>query len=135
MGTGYHLFQDNAAATLVICDATKVGDGRHGGAEVVGLEPMPSGGLDPVAVVDLLVARGCKAVLVEGGGVTISRFLKAGVLDRLHLTVAPMVLGQGRAGLTLPGAGQIDRALRPQVRHFPLGDDMLFDCSFAATSQ
>lgn len=135
LGTDYHLFRDDAAATMVICDAENIGDGRHGSAEVVGLAAMPDGGLDPVAVVDLLVARGCKAVLVEGGGVTISRFLEAGVLDRLHLTVAPMVLGQGRSGLALPGAGQIDSALRPLVRHFPLGDDMLFDCSFAAASQ
>lgn len=135
LSTDYHLFQDGAAATLLICDVSRVGDGRHGDAEVVGLTPLPDGGLDPLAVVDLLAARGCKAVLVEGGGVTISRFLEAGVLDRLHLTVAPMVLGQGRAGLIMPGAGQIDSALRPQVRHFAMGDDMLFDCSFAAPTQ
>lgn len=135
LGTDYHLFRDAAVATLVICDVARVGDGRHGSAEVAGLTPMADGGLDPVEVVELLAARGCKAVLVEGGGVTISRFLEAGVLDRLHLTVAPMVLGHGRAGLMMPGAGEIAGALRPQVRHFPLGDDMLFDCSFVPPVQ
>ena len=31
-------------------------------------------------------------VLVEGGGVTVSRFLQAGLLDRLHVTVAPLLI-------------------------------------------
>lgn len=134
LGTDYHLFQDGAAETLVICDGALVGDGRHGKADVVGITPAVGGGLDPQAVIELLAARGLNSVIVEGGGITISKFMRAGVLDRLHLTVAPLVLGAGRAGLRLPAPAQLDAALRLQVRHYQLGEDMLFDCAFSRAS-
>ena len=113
LGTDYRLFQDGAADTLVICDVAMVGDGRHGQAEVVGLAPQVGGGLDPCAVIELLAARGLTSIVVEGGGITISKFMRAGVLDRLHLTVAPLVLGAGRAGLRLPASAQTRRGAAP----------------------
>ena len=54
----------------------------------------------------------------EGGGITVSRFLQAGLLDRLHVTVAPMLIGSGRPALTLPPIGTLAQALRPRCRHF-----------------
>ena len=66
-------------------------------------------------------------MLVEGGGITVSRFLEAGLLDRLHLTVAPILMGSGRPGITLPLIETLDQSLRARCRHIPLGDDLLFD--------
>jgi riboflavin biosynthesis pyrimidine reductase len=66
-------------------------------------------------------------VLVEGGGITVSRFLAAGVVDRLHVTVAPLLIGSGRPALTLEPIDTLRQALRPRCRHFHLGDDILFD--------
>ena len=43
----------------------------------------------------------CAAFIVEGGGVTVSRFLAAGCLDRLHVTIAPLLLGSGVPAFTL----------------------------------
>ena len=40
-------------------------------------------------------ARGCSRVFVEGGGVTVSSFLQAGLLDRLHIAIAPLLIGEG----------------------------------------
>ena len=71
-------------------------------------------------------------ILVEGGGVTVSRFLEAGLLDRLHLTVAPILMGSGRRGITLPPIETLDQALRPPCRHFSLGDDLLFDMDLSS---
>ena len=68
-----------------------------------------------------------RRVLVEGGGITVSRFLQAGLLDRLHVTVAPLLIGSGRAALTLPAIETLAQALRPRCRHFHLGEDVLFD--------
>jgi riboflavin biosynthesis pyrimidine reductase len=78
-------------------------------------------------VLEALRARGYRRVLVEGGGVTVSRFLQAGVLDRLHVCVAPLLIGSGRPALTLPPVETLAHALRPRCRHFHLGDDLLFD--------
>lgn len=96
------------------------------GVEVVSL-PLEDGGFDPRAIVEELARRGLERVLVEGGGITVSRFLAEGVLDRLHVSVAPLLIGSGRPAFTLPVVETLDEALRPPVRHFRLGADLLFD--------
>lgn len=102
------------------------------GVEVIRLDERAEGGFDPAEVVSLLASRGLRRILVEGGGTTVSRFLASGVLDRLHVSVAPLILGSGRPGLTLPLVDTLDQALRPPVRHFHLGDDLLFDFDLAS---
>lgn len=84
-------------------------------------------GFAPQAVLALLASRGLKRVLIEGGGLTVSRFLQAGALDRLHVMVAPLLIGSGRPGLSLPPIGTLDEALRPRSRSFACGTDTLFD--------
>ena len=69
---------------------------------------------------------------VEGGGVTVSRFLQAGLLDRLHLTVAPILIGSGRPSISLESISTLDHALRPACRRFTLGEDVLFDLELRA---
>ena len=96
------------------------------GVEVVHL-PIASGGFEPIDVVAELRDRGLHRILIEGGGITVSRFLEAGVLDRLHISVAPLLIGSGRPGITLPEIQTLDQAHRPPVRHFRLGSDVLFD--------
>ena len=128
------LFTDGLAPTLWI---------RRGpaptrlAAHVEVAEPPSSGGPDgaiaPTDLIELMRARGWRRVLVEGGGVTVSRFLEAGALDRLHVTVAPLLIGAGRHGITLPPVPSLDQALRPPCRHFALGADVLFDLDLAPT--
>ena len=89
--------------------------------------PTASGGFRPADVLQLLAAQGLNRVLVEGGGITVSRFLDAGVLNRLHLTIAPLLLGSGRASLSLNPIDHLDQALRPRWRRFLLGADLLYD--------
>jgi len=84
-------------------------------------------GFLPADVIALLRERGLRRILVEGGGITVSRFLRAGVLDRLHVTVAPLIVGEGRSGLSLPAVATLNDALRPRSRRFLLGEDVLFD--------
>jgi len=84
-------------------------------------------GLDLGALLERLRALGLRRVLVEGGGVTVSRFLGAGLLDRLHVAVAPMLIGSGRPSITLDPIEGLDEAMRPSSRRFTLGEDVLFD--------
>jgi diaminohydroxyphosphoribosylaminopyrimidine deaminase/5-amino-6-(5-phosphoribosylamino)uracil reductase len=123
------VFQDGAAPTLILC--ARGPSERHGfvHAAVHGVES--SGGLLPVdGVIAALRSRGLRRLFVEGGGVTVSRFLEARGLHRLHLTVSSVFLGSGRPGVKLPGIDRLDAALRPRVRRFTLGEDVLFDCDF-----
>jgi len=123
------VFQDGAAKTLVfhckgVTEARSIGD-----AELCAV-PGRGDGFDLAALVAALHARGLRRLFVEGGGITVSRFLAGGVLDRLHVTVGSVFLGVGRPGVVLPGIDQIRSALRPRTRRFIMGEDVLFDCAF-----
>jgi riboflavin-specific deaminase-like protein len=102
-----------------------------GDIEIVAIEA-PDGRIAPTAILCELARRGLRRVLIEGGADTVSRFLSAGCLDRLHVMVAPMILGGGRLGINLKPIERVDEALRPQVRAYPLGEDVLFDCDLSA---
>lgn len=95
--------------------------------DVVELPCGPSGTIDPRDVLKALRERGCRRFLIEGGGVTVSRFLAAGAVDRLHVAVAPLLIGSGRPAFTLAPIATLEQALRPACRVFRLGDDVLFD--------
>src|SRR5439155_1473649 len=82
---------------------TAAGDDHVAKAPVLRL-PRAREGLDIGAVLATLAARGLRRILVEGGGITVSRFLAAGALDRLHVTVAPLLIGSGIPAFTLPEA-------------------------------
>lgn len=99
--------------------------GRDPGGAERALLPADAFGVD--AVLALLAARGVRRVFVEGGGVTISRFLAAGRLDRLHLVIAPVLLGAGRPGLDLPLGALPAACPRPAHTRHALGADTLYD--------
>ncbi len=127
---GYRVFQDGAAPTLLLTTRNKAAAGeRLGRAEIV---PGPGGaeGLAPAAIRAELARRGLRRLYIEGGGVTISRFLQAGCLDRLQLAVSPLILGSGRPGITLPEVTDLRAGLRPRIRRFELGEDVLYECVF-----
>jgi diaminohydroxyphosphoribosylaminopyrimidine deaminase / 5-amino-6-(5-phosphoribosylamino)uracil reductase len=121
----HRLFVDGAARTLIVGRAESPPPGK--GVEVVDLPVVPGEGFEPAAVLRALKARGLRRVLVEGGGITVSRFLEAGALHRLHIAVAPLLIGSGRPALTLSPITKLENALRPRCRHFRLGEDVLFD--------
>ncbi|WP_072821865.1 RibD family protein [Modicisalibacter ilicicola] len=128
----HHVFQSAETPTLhlVGCHAAVAGPfGSH--VERIAL-PIDDAGIAPRRVLDTLAARGLERVLVEGGGVTVSRFLEAGVLHRLHMLIAPLLIGSGRPGLDLAPIATLDQALRPRARTFPCGDDTLFDLALAS---
>ena len=131
LGERYHLFVATEAPTLLLCaeDRADGAGSRHGLAEVVGVRRSSEvGGLDPFAVLDCLEDRGLAAVFVEGGGVTVSRFLAAGALNRLQITVSPLILGSGKSGINLAEIDHPSDGLRPPVRRFALSNDVLFEC-------
>ncbi len=128
------VFNDAQAPTLWLCDARHADAARAGAAEVVGVEGLldASGTCHPERVVAALAARGLQRLFVEGGGVTVSRFLNAGCLDRLHLVVAPVFIGAGRRGLQLPAWATMADCPRPPARRVALGDDLLWDLDLRA---
>ena len=101
------------------------------GVEVVAL-PAAYGNIAPAAILAALAGHGLRRILIEGGADTLSRFLAAGCLDRLHVVVAPIILGGGRSSFILPPIERADQALRVPIRTHQLDDEVLFDCDLSA---
>lgn len=120
-------------------DATLLTDGAAPTLWVVGPGAVPTvpaphvevltwptaGPMDPSAVLDRLAARGLSRVLVEGGGRLVSSFVAAGVVDRLFLTTAPVLVGDGVPGIRVGGADRMADALRPAARRWIAGEDVV----------
>jgi riboflavin-specific deaminase-like protein len=123
LGADYRVFSECPPRTIVISsDAGSYRDGL-GRAELVDLPCVT-----PEAVLRCLRDRGLRRIFIEGGGITVSRFLAAGCLDQLQICIAPVIIGSGRASCTLPEIGSMADALRPRTRTLPMGDDVLFVC-------
>lgn len=127
LDTGFGVFGDGAAETLLLTAVDKAASGRHGNAEVIGIERWGKG-LCPAAIRKMLTDRGLRRLFIEGGGVTVSRFLEAGCLDRLQITIAPLIIGSGRPGIVLPQVESLSDVLRPAVRRFRFGADVMVEC-------
>jgi len=100
------------------------------GVERVSL-PARDGAIAPAAILAALAERGFRRMMIEGGSHTVSCFLKAGCLDRLHIVVAPIILGAGRGGVALDPVASCADALRPPMRLHRLDGEVLFDCDLS----
>jgi riboflavin-specific deaminase-like protein len=131
----HHVFTDREAPTLRLIEGDYTGADKHRLRNHNAYTEVPCLGTDnqpasPDQILAVLRDFGLRRVFVEGGGQTVSRFLKAGLLDRLHVIVAPMIIGSGRPAFELPEIDALDDALRPDARFVSLGTDMLFDLAF-----
>src|SRR5712675_2189121 len=130
LGADARMFADNGVRRLLIT-AQGTRCRAPSGVEVVTL-PVADGQFAPSAILAALAGCGMRRMLIEGGADTVSRFLAAGCLDRLHVMVAPIILGAGGPGLILPALDRADQAPRMPVRVHQFEDDVLFDCDLSA---
>ncbi|MBW6424473.1 dihydrofolate reductase family protein [Rhizobium sp. XQZ8] len=100
--------------------------------EVIRLKRQANGWLSPQDIVEALAKRGLTSILVEGGATTISRFVDACLVDRLHVSVAPIIIGSGPAGIRFSPIDRLSEARRPDVQVYNIGSDIVFDCNFRA---
>jgi diaminohydroxyphosphoribosylaminopyrimidine deaminase/5-amino-6-(5-phosphoribosylamino)uracil reductase len=113
-----------ARGTVVACrrdaPAARAAALEHRGVEVWRLTASGAG-VSPRALLRRLARAGCQDVLLESGATLGTAWLRAGVVDRLALFVAPRVLGApglawcgplGRATLADALGGRIERVAR-----------------------
>ena len=123
---------DGAAPTLVAttpqAPAERVATLRARGVSVELLPPDSDEHVDVHALLAALEARGISSVLVEGGRSLITAMLRAGVVARLVVCVAPKLLGEGIAAIGDIGASRLDDAVRlGDVTITRCGADLIID--------
>ena len=135
LGSGLAMMSDGEARTLIVCKDSALQADQSGLAvdinnsmrcEVLGVAAN-EGELSLPHLFSSLHELGLHQVFVEGGGITVSRCLQAGVLDRLHIATAAVLVGEGHGALQLPPVSNMDQAFRPGYRLFRMGDDVLWD--------
>ena len=130
LGGGARWLARDGAKLLLVSAA---GRAPHG-AELIRL-PAENGLISPRAILEALFELGLRRVLIEGGARTISGFIDAGCVDRLHLLVAPVIIGSGKTGLDLAPIARLDQALRPKTDiHILAGGEVVFDCDLRAAA-
>ncbi|WP_065966270.1 bifunctional diaminohydroxyphosphoribosylaminopyrimidine deaminase/5-amino-6-(5-phosphoribosylamino)uracil reductase RibD [Streptomyces sparsogenes] len=116
---------DGTAPTLIAV-AEDVAAPRLPGADTVRLPRAAGGrGLHIPAVLDELLSRGVRSVLLEGGPTLAGAFLAARAVDKVVGYLAPVLLGAGAPALADAGITTITQALRLTVTDvLRLGPDL-----------
>lgn len=101
---------------------------RFGAEVVTSPEPTVAWALEELA------ARGCRRVLVEGGGDLIFQCLASGRLDEMFITVCPLIVGGAKAPTPADGAGfdadHLQRLRLRDARH--VGDEVFLHYAVGA---
>jgi riboflavin-specific deaminase-like protein len=125
------ILNDDGSRRIVIQSVSRV---RGNGIEVIQI-PATEGHIHPGQIIESLREKGLSSILVEGGSFSIANFMAADLLDRLQVTVAPVLIGSGPQGLTvninLPTPGTF---IRSEAEVFSVGSEIIFDCSLTETA-
>ena len=98
------------------------------GATVLSVPAQSGGRVDLVALLAALHERGIRSLLVEGGAELITALLRARLVDRLVVCVAPKILGAGIEAVGDLGIRELARALIvTDTLVTPYGVDLVLD--------
>lgn len=123
----------DSATQLLWCVSASIGEPEPPAPHITVLPlTVTDGRFAPATVLAALAERGLNRVLVEGGGRTVSDFLAAQVLDRIFVTTAPLLIGDGVPGLRFTGTDRLSEALRAPSRRFLFGEDICVELDLAA---
>jgi GTP cyclohydrolase II len=118
----------DAATTILTTDRSDPGRRRALRARHLGVRVLPAGayGVDVGPALGALRGSGIETLLVEGGARVITSLLRAGVVDRLIVAVAPTIIGQGTEAVGPLGVTSVADGIRLVNRSMHvLGDDVL----------
>ncbi|MFW5848380.1 MAG: RibD family protein [Spirochaetota bacterium] len=120
--------------TTIFC-ANPTPEKRRAELETAGIAVVPvasdATGLDLRAVLDALVDMGVASLLVEGGSGVVTSFFRAGLVDRLVLVSAPLVIGAGTDAVGDLGVRRLGEARRGRTTAVrQAGNDVVWEMEF-----
>lgn len=86
-------------------DPEKIAELKQAGVEIVSFPEAETGGIDLSALMKELARRKFTNILVEGGGQLLGSFFDAGLIDEVHVFVAPKLVGGQSAPSPIQGTG------------------------------
>jgi diaminohydroxyphosphoribosylaminopyrimidine deaminase / 5-amino-6-(5-phosphoribosylamino)uracil reductase len=124
-----------ARETPVVVFTTAIHSGDELACLGVEIERLPEGlerRPDVAAVLHALAKRGITRLLIEGGPSVHAAFLRAKLVDRVHLYTAPLLIGEGgKPGIASFGVNELGRAPHLQLKErLALGPDVLESYAF-----
>jgi riboflavin-specific deaminase-like protein len=135
-----HLLADEPERTLVAVGGQappeRVEAIRRRGARVLVARTGPDRRIDLADLLARLRGEGVRTLLAEGGAAIATTLLRAGLVDRLVVCIAPKLMGAGIDAVGDLGIRELADALtfdRTEVRR--LGDDIIFDGRLARRSR
>jgi len=129
-GRSFRVFE-GAGSTLLCSPARATRLAREEKPGRVRVVPLECGGdalISPETICGALRKCGHHSVFVEGGAFTLSKFLELGLIDVLHIHVAPMILGSGINSISLPEVKRVQEGRHVRMEHFTLDGELLLEC-------
>lgn len=127
-----NVLTDHAAATVIMTTAKAPARRRRElermGVQVIAAGMLPNGQVDLEDALRRLREQGIRSLLVEGGAALITSLLRAGLVDRLIVCIAPKVLGAGIEAVGELGCVRLDEAVVfTRSTAVSLGRDIVFE--------
>jgi GTP cyclohydrolase II len=125
---GANLLGDDGATVVLTTEASDPARRRALEDRRIGVRVVPAGpdGVDVDAALRALRADGVESLLVEGGSRVITSLLRAGVVDRLIVGLAPTLIGHGTDAVGPLGITEVAEGIRLVDRTVHVvGDDLL----------
>ena len=98
------------------------------GKEVLVVQKGADGQVALRSLMKALAQRGIASILVEGGANVITSLLKEGLVNRIVVITAPLILGKGIEAIGDLGIIDLERAIRPSsYKVSRIGADVIFD--------
>ena len=98
------------------------------GKEVLVVQRGQDGRVKLKPLMKILTTRGISSVLVEGGQKVITSLLKEGLVNRMVVITAPLIVGKGVEGIGDLGITDLEGAIKPSsCKVSKVGNDVVFD--------
>ena len=68
-----------------------------------------------------------RIIFIEGGGYTISNFYESNLLNRFHLCLSPILIGQGKNSFLIKGKRFMRDFKNHKINYYEMGKDILCD--------
>jgi len=125
------VIRDDGRTLIVTTDEhgkEKVAAIKKQGKEVLVVQKGANGRVGLRPLMKVLAGQGIASILVEGGAEVITSLLQEGLVNRMVVITAPLILGKGVEAIGDLGITDLDKAIKPSSCEIKrIGEDVVFD--------